>query len=211
MNKNRILAVLILFALLITCAGVSFASSDLDDLNIDDSDIDDYLDEELDDDLSDDSNDELDDESEDDLDDEDYLDDEDESDDDYEDDFDDEDYLDDDEEYDDEDDDWDYDDWDDDDFYWDFDNETGFNDSKTFFLATCMPIAMNCNENAIQYANAYSASDIIDNTNLEDDSTVSQTNKTDTYKTDYTNVVEIEENNILAFLALIILCLVAII
>ena len=59
MNKNKIFAIFILFALLITCTGVAFASSDIgdsdmnqistddgdfDDLGIDDSDIDDDLD-----------------------------------------------------------------------------------------------------------------------------------------------------------------------
>ena len=46
-------AIFILFAILITCAGVSFASSDLDTSYMDDSDIDDYIDGDLDDGLDD--------------------------------------------------------------------------------------------------------------------------------------------------------------
>ena len=124
MNKNKIFAIFILFAVLITCAGVSFASSDLDtsymdDSDMDDSDMDDYLDEELDDGLDDeddddwydDTDDDLDDDSDEDLDDEDWDDDlDDDSDDDWDDDDWDDDF----------DDDWDDDDWDDDfDYDWD--------------------------------------------------------------------------------------------
>ena len=83
MNRNKILGIFILFALLITCIGVSFASNDFDDSYIDDNamdydiiddmDIDDsYID---DDDIDD--EDDLDDEDWEDYDDEDDLDDED--------------------------------------------------------------------------------------------------------------------------------------
>ena len=51
--NRKIFAIFIIFAVLITCAGVSFASSDFYDTFIEDSDIDDY-------DLSDDLDDELD-------------------------------------------------------------------------------------------------------------------------------------------------------
>lgn len=81
MNKNKILGIFILLALLITCVGVSFASNDfdqtfvddnsIDDLEIDDSDLDDsFIDDEDYDDESD-----LDDEDWEDLDDEDWDDD----------------------------------------------------------------------------------------------------------------------------------------
>ena len=72
MNKNRIFAIFILFALLITCAGVSFASSDIDDYSM----TDDFDDNSIDDDLEI-SDDDLDDEDWEDYDDEDDLDDED--------------------------------------------------------------------------------------------------------------------------------------
>ena len=107
LNTKKIFAIFLLFAVLITCAGVSFASSDFDDSNIDNigsTFID--LDDDSDLDLDDDSDDDLDD----DWDDEDYDDSDDDLDDDWEDDWDDEDY-----------DDWD-DDWDDEDYsnfgYW---------------------------------------------------------------------------------------------
>ena len=134
LNKNKIFAIFILFALLITCAGVSFASSDFDD-SLDDSDFDDYLDEDLDDDLydeSDDLYDDLYDESEDDLDDdsEDDWDDED-LDDDSDEDWDDED-LDDEDWDDDSDEDWDDEDWDDDsDEDWD---DEDWDDDEDWYL-----------------------------------------------------------------------------
>ncbi|WP_298523611.1 hypothetical protein [uncultured Methanobrevibacter sp.] len=115
---KKIFTILIIFAVLITCAGVSFASSDFDDSFIEDSDIDDYdLSDDLDDELIDDSDDESDDDlSDEDLDDEDWdddLDDEDLDDEDWDDDLDDEDL--DDEDWDDDFDDEDLDDedWDD--------------------------------------------------------------------------------------------------
>ena len=170
MNKNKIFAIFILFALLITCTGVAFASSDIgdsdmnqistddgdfDDLGIDDSDIDDDLD---DDDLDD----------EDDSDDEDWedydndWDDEDDSDDedweDYDDDWDDEDDSD-DEDWEDYDDDWDdEDDLDDED--WedydyddsDFDKEgfiakygTGYYFDKVFYTTTSKAVGAYAN------------------------------------------------------------------
>jgi len=139
MNKNKIFGIFILFALLITCIGVSFASNDFDDSYIDENIIDDDIVDDIDDSYVDDDsdiyNDEdsyVDDEDSDDdsyVDDEDYLD-EDSDDDSY---VDDEDYL--DEDYDDEDglddEDWeDYDDEDDlDDEDWeDYDDEDDLDD-----------------------------------------------------------------------------------
>ena len=106
MNKTKFFGIFILFVLLITCTGIAFASSGIDNSYIDDSadDIDD-LDADIDDDL--------DDEDWEDYDDEDNLDDEDWEDYDDEDDLDDEDW----EDYDDEDD-LDDEDWDDDGEYY---------------------------------------------------------------------------------------------
>ncbi|WP_458403808.1 hypothetical protein [Methanobrevibacter sp.] len=113
MNKNKLLGIFILFVLLITCAGVSFAADSLDDSYIDEFDMDDeYIEEDLDEDSYWDED--LDDESlgddsdwDEDLDDEDW----DEDSDDWEDDWDDEDW-------DEDSDDWE-DDWDEDFNYWD--------------------------------------------------------------------------------------------
>ena len=144
MNKNKIFAIFILFGILITCAGVSFASSDLDTSYMDYSDMDDYIDEDLDDglddeddDLNDDWYDDLDDDSEEDLDDDDWDDDTDDDsdddwdDDDWDDDFDDD--WDDDDWDDDFDDDWDDDDWDDDDWDDDFDYDWDESDFQFYY------------------------------------------------------------------------------
>ena len=84
MNKNKIFGIFILFALLITCIGVSFASSDFDAQHVVGAPVDDdVIDDDFDDDYPGDDDDDY---SDDDSDDEDLDDDEDDWDDDWDDD-----------------------------------------------------------------------------------------------------------------------------
>ena len=252
--NRKIFAIFIIFAVLITCAGVSFASSDFDDTFIEDSDIDDYdLSDDLDDELSDDSDDEFDDIDDDDLDDEDW-----------DDDYDDEDL---------DDEDWDYEaiDWENWEYYYDdldfiddynetdgngslikkaylyknaskyimyttsktsgaafgagsdynqkdCDNATGYEDEKIVYYVTLPAPFIDSAIEEVKGVNespTASVSKSIDLGNIKEDLSIGES---DTNKTNKSlNIIDINvaseefDGGILAILALIIICMIAII